>query len=123
MKRVLAVICVFVSGVIVGLVGHDLHMKHMFDRMHHFPRHDKGDFIVKRMQKDLHLTEAQVNKIRPIIVESDRKMSELRETFHPKMKEILDLSIEQVKKELDDEQKKKLEKIHQRMKNKGPVPF
>ena len=123
MKRLLAVVCVFVSGIIVGLVGHDLHMKHMFDRMHHLPPGEKGDFIVNRMQGELGLTEAQVNKIRPIIEEGERKMSELRDTFHPKMKEILDLSMEQVKKELTDEQKKELEKIHKRMKDKGPVPF
>lgn len=123
MKRVLAVVCVFISGVIVGIVGHDLHMKHMFDRMHHFPPGDKGDFIVNRMQKELGLTEAQVNKIRPIVKEGERKVSELRDAFHPKMKEILDLSMEQVKKELSEEQKQELEKIHRRMKEKGPVPF
>ena len=123
MKRVLAVLCVFISGVIVGIVGHDLHMKHMFDRMRHSPPGDKGDFIVNRMQKELGLTEAQVSKIRPIVKEGDRKVSELRDTFHPKMKEILDLTMEQVKKELSDEQKREFEKIHRRMKERGPVPF
>lgn len=123
MKRILAVLFVFISGIIVGLVGHDLHMKHMFNRMHHFPPGDNGEFIVKRMQEELRLSNAQLENIRPVIIESEKKILELRNSFHPKMKEIMDSSIERVKKELTEEQRKKLEEIHRRMRDKGPMPF
>lgn len=122
MKSRIAVILVFISGLIIGAVGNDFYMRHRFHKMHRFPPEKKGDFIVYTMQRELGLSDDQVQKIRPIVQSSTKKIQELREHFHPEINKIIEESFSLIKKELDETQKQKLDEMFQKMR-KRPPPF
>jgi Spy/CpxP family protein refolding chaperone len=92
------------------------------------------DDQLKRMTKDLKLTDDQQSKIKPILVDEQIKMEDLRndssgdrQSMRGKMMEIRKNTNEQVRAQLDDKQKEKFDKQEQeredRMQNRrGPGP-
>lgn len=92
------------------------------------------DDQLKRMTKDLNLTADQQTKVKPILVEEQKKMEDLRsdssgdrQTMRGKMMQIRQDTNQQVRALLDDKQKEKFDKQEQeredRMQNRrGPGP-
>jgi len=92
------------------------------------------DDQLKQMTKDFKLTADQQVKIKPILVDEQKKMEDLRNdsgdnrrTMRGKMMEIRKDTSEQVRALLDDKQKEKFDKQEQereeRMRNRrGPGP-
>jgi hypothetical protein len=116
MKKILAMMLIFFSGVVVGIVGHDLYMKYIFHHFHDAPPEQREDFILKMLTRELDLTQAQLEKIKPIVLNSHSKIMELNNTFHPKMEQIINATFELIRKELNESQQKKLDMILTRMK-------
>jgi periplasmic protein CpxP/Spy len=92
------------------------------------------DDRLKQMTKDLKLTDDEQAKIKPILVDEQKKMEDLRndssgdrQSMRGKMMQIRKDASDQVRKQLDDKQKEKFDKQEQeredRMKNRrGPGP-
>lgn len=93
------------------------------------------DEQLKRMTKDFDLTSDQRAKIKPILVDAQKKVEDLRsdssgdrQAMRQKMMQIRQDSNDQVRALLDDKQKEKFDKQHQereeRMQNRrgGPGP-
>ena len=91
------------------------------------------DDQLKRMTKDLNLTSDQQTKIKPILVDQQKKMDDLRndssldrQTMRSKMMQIRQDTTDQVRAQLDDKQKEKFDKQQQeredRMQNRRGGP-
>src|SRR6478672_9877549 len=91
------------------------------------------DDQLKRMTKDFNLTADQQAKIKPILVDEQKKMEDLRndsstdrQAMRGKMMQIRQDSNEQVRAQLDDKQKEKFDKQEQdrqdRMQNRRGGP-
>src|SRR5271169_6121093 len=91
------------------------------------------DDQLKRMTKDFDLTADQQAKIKPILVESQKKMDDLRndssgdrQAMRQKMMQIRKDTDDQVRAQLDDKQKEKFDKQQQeredRMQNRRGGP-
>ncbi len=81
------------------------------------------------MAKELNLTDAQKDKIKPILENEQKQMQDLRadqsmsrEDRMAKMREIRTKSSDDIKAVLNDEQKKKFEEMNQRRGPGGPRP-
>ncbi len=78
------------------------------------------DDQLKRMTKDFKLTADQQSKIKPILVDAQKKMEDVRndssidrQTMRGKMMQIRQDTNNQVRDQLDDKQKEKFDKIQQ----------
>lgn len=126
-KIIVGIMLLFFSGVITGFMGHRLHMKHMMDRFHKGNPKERVDFIVRKLSQELDLEQTQKEKVKQILTRADLKITKLTDSFHPRITEVMEESMALIKKELNENQLKKFEKIHKEMKEKKdhfpPPPF
>jgi hypothetical protein len=128
-KKILAGLVLFVSGAVMGYFG----ARVMGDRgaralLQGKPEHFV-DKTVHRMSDDLGLTDEQQEKLRPIILDTAKKLAEIRRDQEPKIHEAIEKSIEATKPILTSEQLQKFEAIIERLKQRreamerfGPPP-
>ena len=70
--------------------------------------------ILKKLTRDLNLTEAQQKEFKVIIDETDKKLEAFRLERRSAAKTILDESFSRMREKLDPEQQKKLEELKAR---------
>jgi len=109
MKKFLAGLVVFVSGVVVGTFG----MRVLAERgtlavLHGDPERFV-DMALHHLTVDLDLTSDQVGKIRPIMTETAKKLAAIRREQEPKIQEALDKDVASIKAVLEPGQVKKFE--------------
>ncbi len=118
---------IFLLGALAGALGTGFYIKEHVEEFLETggPPTDK---IMRRLTRDLGLTREQQEKIGPIIVEAHEKLSELRKKSFPEMRKIRENSFALIKKELNQDQQKKLEALKNRLKKhwsgrlKSPSP-
>jgi len=113
-KLIAGVALVFIVGVLVGSVGTRFYFRHHF---HPFER-DRGNrtaFIMKRLSNDLKLTDAQNVAIQKIVEQTQERMREHFLQRRTEIEGIMNDSFAQMKKELNDDQKKKLDELRERL--------
>ncbi len=128
-KKVLAGLVIFASGVVVGIFGSRLLVERgALALLHGNPRHFT-DLAMRRMTNDLGLTEEQREKIRPIVEDTAKKLGEIRREQEPRIHEIVENGIKAMKPILTPEQLEKFEATLARMRERrqamdrfGPPP-
>ena len=113
--KVLAGLVLFASGAVVGFFGSRL----LGDRgpltlLHGDPRHF-AEMILHRLSGELDLTEAQREKLRPMIMDTARKINDIRLEQEPKIRALIDKSKEDTKALLTPEQREKFTAIMERL--------
>ncbi|MGD0233886.1 MAG: hypothetical protein ABSC55_05035 [Syntrophorhabdales bacterium] len=112
-KLIAGVALVFIVGVLVGSVGTQFYLKHQ-----HRPfmpeRGNRTAFIMKRLSKDLNLTDNQKIAIEKIVDQTEEKLHEHFLQRRPEVESIIDDGFSQMKKELNDDQKKKLDALREK---------
>ena len=125
-KLILGLLLVFVLGILAGSVGTGLYLKHRLAPLIKEPRARKT-FIMKRLSKELNLTPDQKTKIDPIVEQMIEKRREYYLKNRPEIKTIMDQGFAQIREELNEDQKKKLdglrEKFHRRRGERDPKRF
>ncbi|MHC1712724.1 MAG: hypothetical protein AB9872_11315 [Solidesulfovibrio sp.] len=128
-KKILAGLILFVSGVVMGYFG----TRVMGDRgaralLQGKPEHFV-DMTLHRMSDDLGLTDEQQEKLRPILLDTAKKLAEIRRDQEPKVHEVIEKSIGATKSIMTPEQLQKFEAIIERLKQRreamerfGPPP-
>jgi hypothetical protein len=116
-KLAIGVIFVFLAGILVGSLGMGMYLKHQFKRFGPGgpPLHERHGLILRRLSRDLDLTQAQRVEIQKILKESEAKISAIRDQFMPKIEEIADQSFAAMMVKLDADQQKKLEQIKEKL--------
>lgn len=116
-KLISGLLLVFVLGILAGSVGTGFYLKHRLAPLIKEPRARKT-FIMKRLSKELNLTSDQKTKIDPIVEQMLEKRREYYLKNRPEIKTIMDQGFAQIREELNEDQKKKLdglrEKFHRR---------
>ncbi|HME44605.1 MAG TPA: hypothetical protein VKF36_16065 [Syntrophorhabdales bacterium] len=112
-KLIAGVALVFIVGILVGSVGMSLYIKHHY--RHFMPeRGNRTAFIMKRLSKDLSLTQTQEAAIKKIVEKTEEKVREHFLQRRSEMTAIIDDGFSQMRKELDDAQKKKLDELREK---------
>lgn len=102
-KLISGIALVFILGALVGSIGTRLYFERQYPRLTDH-RHTKA-FLMERLSKELGLTQEQKGKIEQIVEQIEEKRREYslqRQTETENM-------IDQIKKELNDDQRKKLD--------------
>ena len=109
-KLIAGVALVFVLGVLVGSLGNRFYHRDWSERFFQEPSARKT-LILKKLTKDLGLTETQQKEFRAIIEDTDKKLEAFGLERRSAVKAILDESFAKMKEKLDPEQQKKLDEL------------
>jgi len=109
-KPIAGVALVFVLGVLVGSMGTRFYHRDWSGRFFQEPSARKA-LILKRLTKELNLTEAQQKEFGPIVEETEKKLEAFGLERRSAVKAILDESFSRMKEKLDPEQQKKLDEL------------
>ena len=109
-KLIAGVALVFVLGLLVGSLGTRFYHKDWSERFFQEPSARKS-LILKKLTKDLGLTEAQQKEFRGIVEETDKKLEAFGLERRSAVKAILDESFSRMNEKLDPEQQKKLAEL------------
>ena len=123
-KLAAGIILLLLLGAVAGSVGTGIYIRH---RIEHIgpPKPHKAHFLLRKLSRELDLTETQQVEIGKILEESHTEITALRRKFVPEIKEITDQSFARIKKKLNKEQKQKLDKLHGKLKRwrkRGHLP-
>jgi hypothetical protein len=95
-KLSIGVFLVFLVGVLAGSLGMGMYLKHQMKRFEpggHPPPVRHG-FIMKRLSRELDLTDAQRVEIEKIVKDSEAKFFAIRKKFMPEIEEIAERKAE-----------------------------
>jgi len=109
-KLIAGIALVFVLGVLVGSLGTRFYHRDWSDRFFQEPSARKA-LILKKLTKDLALTETQQREFRVIVEDADKKLEAFGLERRSAVKAILDESFSRMKEKLDPEQQKKLDEL------------
>jgi hypothetical protein len=112
-KLIAGIALVFVLGLLAGSLGTRFYQRDWSERVFRDPSARKA-IILKRLTRDLGLTEAQQTEFKGIIDETDKKLEALGLERRAAVKAILDDSFSRMKEKLNPEQQKKLEQLRAR---------
>ena len=111
-KLVLGLLLVFVLGILAGAFGTRIYLK---DRFAHFRKDPKARqaFIMRKLSKELELTPEQKIKVEKIVAQVGEKRREFFLKNRPEIKKIMDEGFAQIRKELNNDQQKKLDVLRE----------
>ncbi len=109
-KLIAGVALVFVLGVLVGSLGTRFYHRDWSERFFQEPSARKA-LILKKLTRDLGLTETQQREFSAIVEETDKKLEAFGLERRSAVKAILNESFSRMKENLDPEQQKKLEEL------------
>jgi len=109
-KPIAGIALVFVLGVLVGSLGTRYYHRDWSGRFLEEPSARKA-LILKKLTKDLALTETQQKEFRTIVEETDKRLGAFGLERRSAVKAILDESFAKMKEKLDPEQQKKLDEL------------
>jgi hypothetical protein len=109
-KLIVGVILVFILGLLMGSLGTRFYHRDWSERFFEEPSARKA-VILKKLTKDLDLTEPQQKEFKAIVEETDKKLEAYGLERRSAVKAILGESFSRMKEKLDPEQQKKLEEL------------
>ena len=111
-KLISGLLLVFVLGVLAGSFGTRIYLKDRFEHLRKDPK-ARQDFIMRKLSKELELTQDQKTKIEKIVEQVGVKRREFFLKKRPEIKRIRDEGFAQIKKELNNDQQKKLDVLRE----------
>ncbi len=124
LKLIVGVILLLLVGALAGSLVTGVYYKHRMERFasgrasHHLRK-----VVMKRLTNELDLTEEQRTEIGKIVKESQRRIFSIRREYLPEIREISDQSFALIKEKLNPEQKEKLVKLHEKLKDRHTKAF
>ena len=118
-KLVAGVTLVFILGLLVGSVGTGFYLKHGQPPPSQDPK-ARAAFIMKKLSKELELTQDQKVAIEKTVAQMTERLHEHFVHTRPEVKKIIDESFSQIKKELTEDQKAKLDVLREKFERRRP---
>ncbi|HMK59913.1 MAG TPA: hypothetical protein VK452_02065 [Dissulfurispiraceae bacterium] len=110
-KAIIGIVLVFLLGMMGGaLTMHMFEQKKIYNMMNGDPAATK-EYVVTRLNRELNLDSAQLNKLRDIVHETHSEMREVRRQIKPQIEEVLKRSQDKVRAILRADQLAKFDKI------------
>lgn len=114
----MSIVIVFVLGALAGsLVTYKTYQHRVEGIMKGEPR-TMREFIVRRLDRELHLDANQREQLRAIVEETHGEIKKVRKQTRPQIEEILSRSQEKVRALLRPDQREKYEKLMEERKKK-----
>jgi len=111
-KLISGLLLVLVLGILAGAFGTRIYLKDRFAHLRKDPKARQA-FIMRKLSKELELTPDQKIKIEKIVEQLGEKRREFFLKNRPEIKKIMDEGFLQIKKELDNDQQKKLDVLRE----------
>ena len=111
-KLISGLLLVFVLGVLAGSFGTRVYLKDRFEHLRKDPKARQA-FIMRKLSKELELTQDQKIKVEKIVEQMGEKRREFFLKNRPEIKKIMDEGFAQIKKELNNDQQKKLDVLRE----------
>jgi len=118
LKLWIGIVLVFVLGTLAGSLGMGAYIKHRFE---HFVFEDSASghphrppgmhFLMKKLSKELDLSDTQRHDIELIMNETFEKVHSFMQEQHPELEKMVEENLERIKEKLDPEQKEKLQRM------------
>lgn len=109
LKAIAGITAIFALGIMTGVLGTGLLVEHRIESFHEKGFRSIRPMFMKKIGKQLDLTPAQRVEVDKILVQLRSELREIRQGFRPKIKSAFDNSFEQIKTNLTEPQKKKLD--------------
>ena len=116
-KLVSGLLLVFVLGILAGAFGTRIYLKDRFAHLRKDPKARQA-FIMGKLSKELELTPDQKTKVERIVEQVGAKRREFFLKNRPEIKKIMDEGFLQIKKELNNDQQKKLDVMREEFKKR-----
>jgi hypothetical protein len=113
-------ILVFILGAFAGSLGTSMYYKTRAERLTRYGHSARSHLLLKRLSKELDLTEAQKKEIGIIVDQFHTELSRIKRSVRPDIKKLRDESFVAIKEILTDEQKKKFEELRRRLERWTP---
>ncbi len=111
-KLISGLLLVFVLGVLAGSFGTRIYLKDRFEHLRKDPKARQA-FIMRKLSKELELTPDQKIKVEKIVEQMGEKRREFFLKNRPEIKKIMDEGFAQIRKELNNDQQKKLDVLRE----------
>jgi LPS O-antigen subunit length determinant protein (WzzB/FepE family) len=112
---ILGIAIVFLAGALAGAGGAMLVVKHKIEQAVTGGPDQIRVMLVAKLARELKLDPAQQEDVARIIKEAQEKMLKLRTTVQPEAERIIADSIAQMEPSLSQEQRNKLNRLHEKM--------
>ena len=113
-------ILVFILGAFAGSLGTGMYYKNRTERLTRYGHSARSHLLLKRLSEELNLTKAQEKEIGIIVDQFHTKLSHIKRSVRPDIKELRDESFLAIKESLTDDQKKKFDELRKRLKRWTP---
>jgi len=117
-KLVLGLLVLFLSGVLVGSMGTAIYFKQTFGHVFAKGQPQVRKLIMKKLVRDLDLTEAQRAPIEEIVGQVQADVYKFRKEHHPEVEAIMAQGIAQMKPLLSTVQQERLDRLFERFKER-----
>jgi hypothetical protein len=116
-KLISGLLLVFVLGILAGSLGTEFYLKHRLAPLIKEPR-ARTAFIMKKLSRELNLTSDQKSKIQVIVEQMFEKRREYYVKHRTEIKQIMDQGFSQIREELNQAQKEKLDALREKFQNR-----
>jgi hypothetical protein len=99
-----------VSGFLVGFFSAGVHAKYTFERIFSGGPPAAQEVIVKRLTRELDLSESQRAHVESVVTRTQAELFKLRQQHQPEVRALIDSSIVEMKQQLSPEQCQKLDR-------------
>jgi hypothetical protein len=113
---VLGLAALFLSGIVIGATGTAIYFKQTMGHVFTEGQPAVRKFVMKKLVRELNLTEPQRVRIEAIVGEVQTELREFRRQHHREIEAILDRGITQMKPELSPDQQQRLDALYERLK-------
>jgi Spy/CpxP family protein refolding chaperone len=111
-KPVAGVALVLLLGILIGSMGAQFYLKRTY---HHFPdRKARAERLMRVLSKKLDLSEQQKAAIGQIVDQTEEKLHKHYLQARPEAERIVQESFSEIRKQLNEDQKKKLDILRER---------
>jgi len=124
-KMWVIIFLVFILGALAGSLGMQQYIQYKLSDFFRRGEHGRVETLLARMSRDVALTDAQQVEIKNILQESHSRIHEIKTQTDPHIRAIIDDSFRRIREKLNDDQKKKFDDFHERLKKhrRHPPPF
>ncbi|MCK4534639.1 MAG: hypothetical protein KAT81_03845 [Syntrophobacterales bacterium] len=119
LKVSVGVLLVFVLGILAGSLGTQAYMKYRVSHFMSRGHEARTELLLKRLSRDLDLTETQKAEIKKILRDSQKTLAEIGQRCRPQIGRIIENHFAMIREILNDDQKQKLDEFYKRFRKQG----
>lgn len=120
LKVIAGILLVFLLGVLCGVLGTGIVIKHGIQRFANRTPREHKNFFVERLSKKLELTDTQKQEVEQIFSSTEDDIQKLLETSRGQFSVLMDQRRTQLQKILNPEQQEKLDAFFEQIEKHRP---